>query len=99
MPPVDPKDLMTPIDQEEKIENGNWKDRHTVIDEITDNIIKVMIVTFAFIGLGYCTVTFVGKDKGVDPNLAWGFFGGIVTTIIPAYFVISKLKKEKTNGD
>lgn len=101
MPPVEDLKNIAPLIKLEEGENGNasGKDRHTIVDEIADNIIKVMIVAFAFIGLGYCTVTFVGKDSGVDPNLAWGYFGGVVTTIIPAYFVVSKLKKEKTNGE
>lgn len=97
MLPGDSKNSVVLIEPEET-ENSNNKDRHTIIDEIADNIIKIMIVAFAFIGLGYCTVTFVGVNKGVDPNLAWGYFGGVVTTIIPAYFVVNRLKKEKANG-
>ena len=98
MLPEDPKNLVVPIEPEET-ENGNNKDRHTIVDEIADNIIKIMIVAFAFLGLGYCTVTFVGVNKGVDPNLAWGYFGGVVSAIIPAYFVVNRLKKEKANGN
>ena len=90
MSPVEDLKNITPPIASEEIENGNGKDKHTIVDEITDNIIKIMIVAFAFIGLGYCTVTFVGVNKGVDPNLAWGYFGGVVTTIIPAYFVVNK---------
>lgn len=80
--------------------NGNGiipvQDIHTWIDEITNNIIKLFFVLFAFAGVGYCMVMYVGKEKSVDPNLAWGFFIGMLTTIMPAYFIMRK--KEKSSA-
>lgn len=98
MPPVDPKDLAQPI-VKENLENGDEeqvfsvRDVHTWIDEVTNNIIKLLFVLFAFAGTGYCIVMFVGKEKSVDPNLAWGFFIGMLTTIMPAYFIMRKKDK------
>lgn len=81
-------------------ENGNGdeeqiipvKDMHTWIDEITNNVAKILFILFAFAGTGYCIVMFVGKDKGVDPNLVYGFFTGMITTIMPAYFIMRSKK-------
>lgn len=82
-------------DTSEEIEEIISKDKHTIVDEITDNIIKIMIVLYLFFGLTYCIVNFTGKDKGVDPNLVYGFFIGCITTIIPTYFAINNFKKNK----
>ena len=70
------------------------KDMHTWIDEIANNVIKVYLIVFVTLGMAYCIVNYVGKDKGVDPNLVWGFFAGIISTVIPAYFAF-RPKKEK----
>ena len=35
-----------------------------------------------------------GVNKGVDPNLVYGFFAGSIGTMIPAYFAIRKAKGE-----
>ena len=71
-------------------------DKHTVIDEIADNIIKILLVCFMIYGISYCMVNYVGKDKGVDPNLVWGFFSGVIVTVISLYFRMPS-KKEKPN--
>lgn len=78
--------------EEIEVQNGNGK--YTIADEISDNIIKIMLVAFLLIGLGYCIMNFVGKDKGVDPNLVYGFFSGSIGTLIPTYFAIKNLKKD-----
>lgn len=70
------------------------RDIHTWIDEVANNVIKVYLIVFVTIGMAYCMVNYVGKDKGVDPNLVYGFFAGIITTIFPAYFAF-KTKKDK----
>lgn len=78
-------------------ENGlevNGKDKHTIIDEIGDNVIKVMIAAFVMWGIGYCMTYYVGKDKGVDPNLVWGMFGSAFLGMIGIYFY-HKPKKEQ----
>lgn len=79
----------------EESENGNGKNKHTIIDEIADNIIKILLVVFILWGFAYCMMAYVGKDKGVDPNLVYGFFAGSLGTMIPAYFAINKIKKDK----
>lgn len=75
--------------------NENSKDKHTIIDEIAENIIKILLVVFILWGFGYCMMTYVGKDKGVDPNLVYGFFAGSLGTMIPVYFAINKYKKQE----
>lgn len=78
-----------------ELENGNGKNKHTIVDEIADNIVKILLVVFILWGFGYCMMAYVGKDKGVDPNLVYGFFAGSLSTLIPSYFAINKTKKEK----
>ena len=77
-----------------KVEEINGNGKHTIIDEIADNIIKILLVVFILWGFGYCMIVYVGKDKGVDPNLVYGFFAGSLSTMIPAYFAIKKSNKE-----
>ena len=55
------------------------KDRHTIIDEIGNNLIKVifsLLIAGAFV---YCLANFVGKDKGVDPNVPFNILQGLLT--------------------
>lgn len=72
--------------------------KHTVIDEITDAIIKLVLVGFVIYGVLYCMSNYVGKDKGVDPNLVWGFFSGIAVTVSSIYFRQMLKKDKKTEG-
>ena len=82
-------------DLKEELEIEPLNNKHTVVDEIADNIIKILIVVFLIWGFAYCMLNYVGKDKGVDPNLVYGFFAGSIGTMIPAYFAINKIKKDK----
>ncbi len=72
------------------------KDIHTWVDEVANNVIKVYLIVFVTVGMGYCMTNYVGKDKGVDPNLVYGFFAGIITTIFPAYFAFKSKKDKET---
>ena len=45
------------------------KDRHTWVDEVANNIIKVALCLFIMACFWHCLVNYVGKDKGVDPNV------------------------------
>ena len=76
------------------------KDRHTWVDEIGSNAGRFVIVLFVMAALGYCLITFVGKDKGVDPNVPVNILAGILGSLITYYFGISKHKSvDKSKGE
>ena len=62
------------------------KDKHTLVDEIVAGCIKLGLTAYVCAVLWYCMCNFVGKDKGVDPNLVWGFVSGILITIVGVHF-------------
>ena len=83
-------------------EDEPWEpitDRRTWVDEIGSNAGRFVIVLFVMAALGYCLITFVGKDKGVDPNVPVNILAGILGSLITYYFGISKHKSvDKSKG-
>lgn len=77
-----------PIVTYEGKEIVNGKDPYTWIDEVTNNVMKVIGFLWLLAGFSYCVLAL-----DIDKNLIYGFFAGALPGVL-ALYVLQKKKKE-----
>ena len=82
---------MAPIEEGEEIVNG--KDHYTWIDEITNNVMKVIGFIWLLAGFSYCVLSL-----DIDKNLIYGFFAGALPSVLSLY-VLQKRKKDESGQE
>lgn len=77
--------------QQNGLEIADGKDPYTWVDEITNNVLKIIGFSWLLAGFSYCVLYL-----DIDKNLIYGFFAGALPSVL-ALYVLQRRKKEE-NG-